>query len=330
MKSRRRITLSAVALFIAVAIPRTQAIAEEVPGSETTLFRMVGQVTNSAPGVTPATSNQYGYLTYLRGFEHLFAKGGHDEATALFTFFASATTTSVVTSGNLRTIVRTGTTTLYLNLIPHGNFADPKTFRDGMPIQTSSLQQQVVVNIPTGAFRTVNVNTIESALPFTLGNRDVRLGTVGEVSTTFLVGQLHSPSPPSGYFSGFALEGSGTFATTSPSGVSAVSMLAGSGGTGVTASIVVSFAATLAGDGMVLFGSGPGCTGLIEVATRDLFRQTTNHAVVVVGNDLPGTVGDNGIQPGATYWYEVVSVSGGISQIDDNQGRCYRVTVPEI
>jgi hypothetical protein len=79
---------------------------------------------------------------------------------------------------------------------------------------------------------------------------------------------------------------------------------------------------------MVLFGSGPGCAGLVEVATRDLFRQSMAHAVVVTGNDLPGTVGDNGIQPGATYWYEVVAAGSGIPQVDNNQGVCYRVTVP--
>lgn len=328
MGTPRRITLGAIALLAAFAIPGTLAGAEEAPGSETTLFGMVGQVANSAPGVTPATSIQYGYLTYVRGIKHLFTDGGRDESNALFTFFTNATTTSVVTSGNLRTIVRTGTTTLYLDLTPHGNFADPNTFRIGMPIQMSSLRQQVVVNITTGAFRTVNINTITSTVSFVLDNQDFRLGTIGRVSTTFLVGQLHSPPPPSGYFSGYAVEGSGTFASTSPSGVSGVPILTRSGGSGVSASIVVSFPSSLAGDGMVLFGSGPGCAGLVEIATRDLFRHTTTHAVVVAGNDLPGTVGDNGIQPGATYWYEVVSLSSGLLKTDDNQGRCYRVTVP--
>jgi hypothetical protein len=48
----------------------------------------------------------------------------------------------------------------------------------------------------------------------------------------------------------------------------------------------VSFTSTNPGQGMVYFGSGPGCSGLVEVATRDAGAGTTNHRVLVVGNDL--------------------------------------------
>jgi phospholipase C len=63
----------------------------------------------------------------------------------------------------------------------------------------------------------------------------------------------------------------------------------------------VSFTSSTSGQGEVYFGSGPGCQGLVEVATRDAGTGTTDHRVLVQGNDLPGTVGDNGIVPGATY-----------------------------
>jgi hypothetical protein len=36
-------------------------------------------------------------------------------------------------------------------------------------------------------------------------------------------------------------------------------------------------------------------------------------------------VGDNGILPGATYWFEATVTRTG-TEIDDNQGACYRVT----
>jgi hypothetical protein len=49
--------------------------------------------------------------------------------------------------------------------------------------------------------------------------------------------------------------------------------------------------------------------------------------VVVTGNDLPGTVGDIGIQQGQTYWYEIVMA--GSSTPDNNEGTCYSVTVPD-
>jgi N-acetylneuraminic acid mutarotase len=95
-----------------------------------------------------------------------------------------------------------------------------------------------------------------------------------------------------------------------------------------TASLTVSFSSTLPGQGEVYFGSGPGCLGLVEVATRDLTPGTTTHTVVVLGNDLPGTVGDNGIIPGVTYWFEVITVTRSGVEVDSNTGRCYSVTVP--
>jgi hypothetical protein len=61
--------------------------------------------------------------------------------------------------------------------------------------------------------------------------------------------------------------------------------------------------------GEVYFGSGPDCQGLVEVATRDLHPGTIHHTVVVTGNDLRETVGDNGIIPGATYFFEVITLA---------------------
>jgi phospholipase C len=90
----------------------------------------------------------------------------------------------------------------------------------------------------------------------------------------------------------------------------------------------VSFTSSTSGQGMIEFGSGPGCSGLVEVATRDGGAGTTNHRVLVLGNDLPGTVGDNGIVPGTTYWYETVTMTASGTEIDDNGGKCYSVSVP--
>ena len=92
----------------------------------------------------------------------------------------------------------------------------------------------------------------------------------------------------------------------------------------------VVFTSSTAGQGMVYFGSGPGCSGLVEVATRDAGAGTTSHRVLVQGNDLPGTVGDNGIVPGSTYWYETVTMSKTGAEIDSNAGKCYPVTIPPL
>jgi hypothetical protein len=92
-------------------------------------------------------------------------------------------------------------------------------------------------------------------------------------------------------------------------------------------SFTVTFPSTAPGDGEVDFGSGPGCLGLVEVASHDLHPGTTQHTVVVTGNDLPGTVGNNGILPGATYWFELVTITRTGSEIDDNHGACYSVSL---
>jgi hypothetical protein len=51
--------------------------------------------------------------------------------------------------------------------------------------------------------------------------------------------------------------------------------------------------------------------------------------VVVTGNDLPGTVGDIGITPGATYFFEAVTSTPSGMEVDNNGGSCFRVTIPE-
>lgn len=90
----------------------------------------------------------------------------------------------------------------------------------------------------------------------------------------------------------------------------------------------VSFTSASAGQGSVLFGPGPGCSGLVETATNDVGAGTTTHTVIVTGNDLAGTVGNIGLTPGAVYSYESVTLgTDGTTQIDNNGGQCYQVTI---
>jgi len=91
---------------------------------------------------------------------------------------------------------------------------------------------------------------------------------------------------------------------------------------------VVGFDSSQPGQGKVYFGTGPGCAGLVQVGTMDIHPGTTTHAVVVTGNDLPGTIGNIGLPPGGTYWYETVTATSAGEQIDNSGGACYSVTVP--
>jgi len=102
-----------------------------------------------------------------------------------------------------------------------------------------------------------------------------------------------------------------------------------SGFAGGAPGFLVTWTSTSPGQGEVYFGSGPGCTGLVEVATQDVFTNSTQHAILVSGNDLPGTVGDAGIRPGGTYSYEFVTVTRAGVQVDNNGGSCYTVTAPK-
>lgn len=95
---------------------------------------------------------------------------------------------------------------------------------------------------------------------------------------------------------------------------------------GVTGRFTVTFSSVTAGQGEVFFG--PSCNALIMVATRDLHAGTTQHAVIVTGNDLPGTLGDVGIQPGATYFFQTVVITPAGQSVDNNGGKCYSVTIP--
>lgn len=95
-----------------------------------------------------------------------------------------------------------------------------------------------------------------------------------------------------------------------------------------TNGFAVTFSSAYPGQGYVLFGSGPGCNGLVETSLNDLGIGTSTHTVLVTGNDLPGTVGNIGLTPGATYSYEAVTLDrNGQVELDNNGGNCYSVTI---
>jgi hypothetical protein len=169
-------------------------------------LELVGQFQSSAPGVTPATHIHYGYLSYIRGLS-VFGPAAENETTALFTFFASASTPRVIPNGPLRIITRVGKLTIYRDPATNGDFGKPDTFRDGTPLLVADFRQEVVNNTVTNAFTTFHQNTIISTRSFTAGRGKVQLGHVGEKFKTFFSGHGNMPGPPSGYFGGYAVSG---------------------------------------------------------------------------------------------------------------------------
>ena len=159
-------------------------------------LELIGQVMNVP--MTP-TSNQYGYFSSVNGLDSVFTATPHNESTALFTFFTVATTTQVINNGNLRIVDRMGTTTIYLDDIPNGNFSDPSTFSDGTPILTMSLKQQVILDLVENTFTTVNINTVTSASSFSVGDSKFRLGQTGDQFRTYIGGRANTTGTPAGF-----------------------------------------------------------------------------------------------------------------------------------
>lgn len=123
---------------------------------------------------------------------------------------------------------------------------------------------------------------------------------------------------------------SGVKAAPAPSGASSASVEAQPiltpSSSGLSASFDVAFSSTAPGQGYVLFGPGPGCTGLVGTATQDSGAGTTQHLVRVAGDDM--NLSSGAVVPGATYSFEVETVSPSGVEIDNNEGKCYTVTVP--
>jgi hypothetical protein len=200
--------VAAVALASsAAALPvRQDARAARVTRIGRLSFELVGQFVNSPPGVTPATHTHYGYLSYVRGVR-AFRAAPESETTALFTFFAEATTLRVLADGPLRVVTRVGT--LRIQRDPSGNasFAKPETFGDGARVLVGTFRQQVVLNTVSGSLTTFHRVTITSTRPFQSGGRRLQLGRVGQSFTVAFNGQGTMPGPPSGYIGGYAVSG---------------------------------------------------------------------------------------------------------------------------
>ena len=157
------------------------------------LWELVGQVINGGAGGASA-SVQFGSLL-----------GSPCAAPdAALTFYTEATTTRSTVNGPLRLIERTGTTTVRLAPAA-GDFASPETFRAGTVVQTSRLEQHVIVNTSTGAFSVVNVNTVSAGGAAPSGWSCPDLLRQGARVRTQLQGHVNTPgSTPTGWFGGFA------------------------------------------------------------------------------------------------------------------------------
>ncbi len=203
---RSRIGLAAVATaLVALAISAGASSSNsKITQVHDLSLELVAQAINSPAGVTPATSIQYGYVSYLRGLP-VFSADPQNETTALFTFYTDTVTTRVISDGPLRVITREGTMTIYRDSALNGSFSSPDSFRDGTPVLVAGLRQQGIVDTVTGAFTLRNISTVVSSSHFSAGSGDLRLGSPGDTFTAVFNGHLNTPpGPPTGYLAGYA------------------------------------------------------------------------------------------------------------------------------
>ncbi len=188
-------------LLMIIAVP---AGAQGKNNADDVTMELIGQVIN--PSAT--SSIQVGYLSYVNGLEsQVFTGTPNNETSALLTFYSDTVTSRVINNGSIRTINREGTFTIYWDSAPNGNFSDPNTFRDGVPVLTANLRHQVIVDTVTSSFTATFVLTVTSADQFQIGSEYVRLGRIGQKLRLTFIGHLNSPSPPSGYISGMVIGG---------------------------------------------------------------------------------------------------------------------------
>ena len=185
--------LMAAALMAAMAAAAAAHDGASQPAAKGQIvMEYVGQVVNGIP--TPAGSQRSGNLLSVAG----------TDPSDWFTFYTDAATTAVVANGPLRIIERAGTTTVYLAPAA-GTFDNPDSFRAGVPVQVSSLRQQVIVDTSNGLFTVINLNTVTDSQPFRSNGADMLLGTKGRTFRTRLTGQLNAPgASPTGWFGGYA------------------------------------------------------------------------------------------------------------------------------
>lgn len=139
--------------------------------------------------------NGYGYLTRINGIpdDQMFTDPlNHSEATAHFTYASTANLTARSVIEKLFVLDAAGSTTIYYNDKPIGDFKDPKSFAAGTAIATANERWQTVINVQspdTGIATGMSEFTETSATPFTLNNTDYQFGHTNLVLRSSFTGE---------------------------------------------------------------------------------------------------------------------------------------------
>ena len=188
----QRIALRSTLMTIVVLVMLVTPASSDGPGrgeSDRTM-ELIGAVLN-----TGSSSAQYGYISSISGITGIFAESPANESTALLTFYSDTTTLRVINHGPLRIVNREGTMTVYFHDKPGADFANPESFRGGMPVMVSTLRHQVVLDTTTNQFTTFFVNTVKSSAGLTIAGRHHDLGKPGQTFRMTVFGRPSTSGP---------------------------------------------------------------------------------------------------------------------------------------
>jgi len=146
----------------------------------------------------------YGYLTHLSSLTDTLLFSGTlpfvNESNAHFTFYTTATLTArnVITgafnsiTSSIFLIDAVGTTVYYYNATPGAAFADPDSFKAGVPVMTATVRSQNILNVQAPS-RGIGTNFSEftqtGVNPFMLNGQPYQIGRVGLLERLFSTGE---------------------------------------------------------------------------------------------------------------------------------------------
>jgi hypothetical protein len=183
-----------IGLSLVVSISHSLATARPVQG---TMIGQapVGEIVLKYVGKT--VGGNVGYLTYIAGYDGPYFSDPttHNETTAYFTFRVTGgggNGTKIFRVGNLASFESEpggGIWTTYFNPTPHGNYAMPDTFSDGIMIRTAQYLEGQSVSVwpapgsTTLLFATVRHDFLQTfAGSFSIGGETYTFGAVGDRS----------------------------------------------------------------------------------------------------------------------------------------------------
>jgi hypothetical protein len=142
-------------------------------------FEYLGQVDQDGDSLT-----YYGYLTAIAGLgvSKLFATHSHDETTARFTFFGTATLTSRAVFNDVFTIDAAGSIRTYFRADGGASFSKPRSFRSGKQIAVDEAAFHDILSVTAPNTGLPNLSAFlqrTKASTFTLNGTTYRLGHVG-------------------------------------------------------------------------------------------------------------------------------------------------------